>query len=182
MLARASASPARARGRSATARLLAGLPATSSTSPLRAAARRPAGSIPANSRYVLAVLDRAIARLPRRRVRRDGHRAGAEERRSTTPASPSPATPNTSPSSARAPHVVMMLVGGGLRVALATTHLPLSRRAARDHARGPRCRRCASSTPTCSKRFGIARPRILVAGPQSAQRRIAATSAARRSR
>ena len=27
---------------------------------------------------------------------------------------------------ARAPHVVMMLVGGGLRVALATTHLALS--------------------------------------------------------
>ncbi len=61
------------------------------------------------------------------------------------------------------PHVVMMLAGGGLRVALATTHLPL-----RDVA--------DAITPALlenvirilhadlQNRFGIAQPRILVAG------------------
>ncbi len=64
---------------------------------------------------------------------------------------------------AAAGHVVMMLVGGGLRVALATTHLAL--------ADVPR----AISTPglvatlkvldgDLRRRFRIARPRILVAG------------------
>ena len=64
---------------------------------------------------------------------------------------------------AGAAHVVMMLVGGGLRVALATTHLAL--------AEVPR----AITTPgllstlrvldaDLKGRFGIARPRILVAG------------------
>ncbi|MBI3221980.1 MAG: 4-hydroxythreonine-4-phosphate dehydrogenase PdxA [Nitrosomonadales bacterium] len=59
--------------------------------------------------------------------------------------------------------VVMMLVGGGMRVALATTHLPLREVAA------------AITAPLLEKvlriierdlrgRFGIARPRILVAG------------------
>ena len=44
------------------------------------------------------------------------------------PASRSPATPNISPSARDTPRVVMMLAGTGerpLRVALATTHLPL---------------------------------------------------------
>ena len=62
-----------------------------------------------------------------------------------------------------AEHVVMMLVGGGLRVALATTHLPL-----KDVVQ--------AITPTSLERtlrvlhadlrnrFGIAAPRILVAG------------------
>ena len=64
---------------------------------------------------------------------------------------------------ARAPHVVMMLVGGGLRVALATTHLPL--------AEVPRAITRAGLVATLrvvhadlKKRFGIRRPRILVAG------------------
>lgn len=61
------------------------------------------------------------------------------------------------------PQVVMMLVGGGMRVALATTHLPLSRISA------------AITQPHLEKtirilhddlvhKFGIANPRILVAG------------------
>jgi len=64
---------------------------------------------------------------------------------------------------ARAPQVVMMLVGGGLRVALATTHLPLA---------------CVPGAITVDgllstlrvvnsdlkRRFRIAHPRILVAG------------------
>jgi 4-hydroxythreonine-4-phosphate dehydrogenase len=64
---------------------------------------------------------------------------------------------------ARAAHVVMMLVGGGLRVALATTHLPL--------ALVPRAITRESLLSTLSvidadlrARFRIARPRILVAG------------------
>ena len=63
----------------------------------------------------------------------------------------------------RAGQVVMMLVGGGMRVALATTHLPLREVP-------------AAITPALlenvvriiyrdlARRFGIARPRILVAG------------------
>jgi len=61
------------------------------------------------------------------------------------------------------PHVVMMLVGGGLRVALATTHLPL--------AEVPRAITTSSLVATLrvldsdlKRRFRIARPRILVAG------------------
>ena len=56
-----------------------------------------------------------------------------------------------------------MLVGGGLRVALATTHLPLAdvpRAITRDGLRA----RCGSSNADLQRRFGIAQPRILVAG------------------
>jgi len=61
------------------------------------------------------------------------------------------------------PHVVMMLVGGGLRVALATTHLPLS------EVPGAITRGGLDSTlrvldADLKRRFRIARPRILVAG------------------
>jgi 4-hydroxythreonine-4-phosphate dehydrogenase len=61
------------------------------------------------------------------------------------------------------PHVVMMLVGGGMRVALATTHLPL--------AQVPAAITGASLAATLDilqhdlrRRFGIERPRIGVAG------------------
>jgi 4-hydroxythreonine-4-phosphate dehydrogenase len=64
---------------------------------------------------------------------------------------------------ASTPHVVMMLVGGGLRVALATTHLPLS------EVPGAITRDGLDSTlrvldADLKRRFRIARPRILVAG------------------
>jgi 4-hydroxythreonine-4-phosphate dehydrogenase len=61
------------------------------------------------------------------------------------------------------PRVVMMLAGGGLRVALATTHLALS------EVPGALTRVSLEATirilhADLVKRFGIARPRILVAG------------------
>ena len=51
---------------------------------------------PRNARYVLALLDRAIDGCLPRRVRGDGHRAGAEERHQRRRHPLSPATPNTS--------------------------------------------------------------------------------------
>jgi 4-hydroxythreonine-4-phosphate dehydrogenase len=61
------------------------------------------------------------------------------------------------------PQVVMLLAGGGMRVALATTHLPL--RAVPDAI----TRASLESTVRVlnrdlARRFGLARPRILVAG------------------
>ena len=61
------------------------------------------------------------------------------------------------------PHVVMMLVGGGMRVALATTHLPLNAVAAAINAES------LSATLRILQhalihRFHIAQPHILVAG------------------
>ncbi len=63
----------------------------------------------------------------------------------------------------RAPHVVMMLVGGGMRVALATTHVPLREVASRI------TRASLEQTLTVlrhdlSSRFAIPHPRIAVAG------------------
>ncbi len=61
------------------------------------------------------------------------------------------------------PQVVMMLVGGGMRVALATTHLPL--RAVPDAIAAPLLERVLRVLQQdLQQRFGIARPRILVAG------------------
>ena len=95
--------------------------------PLAPAPRRPGKLDAANGRYVLAILDRAI----------DGCLAGEFDAMVTAPVQKSVIndagiafTGHTEylAEQARAPHVVMMLVGGGLRVALATTHLPLARR------------------------------------------------------
>lgn len=62
-----------------------------------------------------------------------------------------------------APHVVMMLAGGGLRIALATTHLPL-----KDVARHITRERLEQTLRTLRgelvSRFGLAQPRIAVAG------------------
>jgi 4-hydroxythreonine-4-phosphate dehydrogenase len=62
-----------------------------------------------------------------------------------------------------APQVVMMLVGGGMRVALATTHLPLREVA---DAITPRLLESVLRIlqRDLQRRFGIAQPRILVAG------------------
>ncbi|CAG9931416.1 4-hydroxythreonine-4-phosphate dehydrogenase PdxA [Candidatus Nitrotoga arctica] len=62
-----------------------------------------------------------------------------------------------------AEQVVMMLVGGGLRVALATTHLPLRQVA---DAITPALLENVLHVIQCdlTRRFGIAKPRILVAG------------------
>ena len=117
---------------------------------------------PANSRYVLSVLERAVA----------GCMRGEYDAMVTAPVQKSVIndagiafTGHTEflAERAGAPHVVMMLVGGGLRVALATTHLPL--------AEVPKAITEESIVRTLRvldadlrRRFRIPRPRILVAG------------------
>ena len=116
---------------------------------------------PANSPYVLAVLDRAIA----------GCLKGEFDAMVTAPVQKSVIndagidfTGHTEylAEKARGAHVVMMLVGGGLRVALATTHLALS-----DVPRAIRRQDLVKTLRVIhadlQKRFHIARPRILVA-------------------
>jgi 4-hydroxythreonine-4-phosphate dehydrogenase len=127
------------------------------------AAPRVAGRLdPANSRYVLAILDRAVA----------GCLSGEYDAMVTAPVHKGVIndagvafTGHTEylAAKAHAAHVVMMLVGGGLRVALATTHLPL--------AAVPRAITRAGLVATLTvidrdlrKRFHIRRPRILVSG------------------
>ena len=117
---------------------------------------------PANARYVLTVLDRAIR----------GCLQGEYAAMVTAPVQKSVIndagiafTGHTEylAEHSRTPQVVMMLVGGGLRVALATTHLPL--------ADVPRAITTAGLVATLrvldadlKRRFRIARPRILVSG------------------
>ncbi len=117
---------------------------------------------PANGRYVLALLDRALA----------GCRSGEFSAMVTAPVHKGvindagvPFTGHTEYLAEKTgtPRVVMMLAGAGLRVALATTHLPL-----KDVP--------AAITPAdlettlrilhadLKSKFGIAGPRILVAG------------------
>ena len=61
------------------------------------------------------------------------------------------------------PNVVMMLVGGGLRVALATTHLPLSQ-VPQAITRKSLDKTLRILDHDLRERFGIPQPRILVAG------------------
>ena len=124
--------------------------------------RTPGKLDPANSRYVLEVLDRAI----------DGCLAGEFDAMVTAPVQKSVIndagivfTGHTEylAERARAPHVVMMLVGGGLRVALVTTHLSLG------EVPGAITKELVVKTlrvidAELKARFRIARPRILVAG------------------
>jgi len=127
-----------------------------------AAPSRPGQLDPANARYVLAVLDRAI----------DGCLSGEFDAMVTAPVHKGvlndagiPFTGHTEYLAARsgARQVVMMLVGGKLRVALATTHLPLAA------VPGALTRDGLVSTLSVldadlRKRFRLRRPRILVAG------------------
>ena len=140
--------------------LLRGFPAIEHV-PL-ARPRAPGKLDPANSRYVLALLERAV----------EGCLAGEFDAMVTAPVQKSVINEAGIAFSghteflaerARAEHVVMMLVGGGLRVALATTHLPL--------AEVPGAISGESIAKTLRviegdlrRRFRIARPRILVAG------------------
>jgi len=116
----------------------------------------------ANARYVLAILDRAIR----------GCLAGEFAAMVTAPVQKSVIndagiafTGHTEylAEHAGSAHVVMMLVGGGLRVALATTHLPLSDvpRAITVDSLGKTLRVLHSDL---RRRFRIPQPRILVAG------------------
>jgi 4-hydroxythreonine-4-phosphate dehydrogenase len=117
---------------------------------------------PANGKHVLALLDRAIA----------GCAAGEFDAMVTAPVQKSTIndggvafTGHTEYLAERTgtKRVVMMLVGGGLRVALATTHLPLAQ------VPGALTRELIEETlrildADLRGRFGIARPRIRVAG------------------
>jgi len=117
---------------------------------------------PVNSRYVLEVLDRAI----------DGCLRGEYDAMVTAPVQKSTIndagiafTGHTEylAERAHAEHVVMMLVGGGLRVALATTHLALKDVPAAI-TRDSLLRTLKTIDHDLRKRFRIARPRILVSG------------------
>ena len=117
---------------------------------------------PANSGYVLRTLEAAA----------DGCRDGAFDAMVTAPLQKSVIndagiafTGHTEFLAARtgAEHVVMMLVGGGMRVALATTHLPLSEVARHITAESLE-RTLRVLQRELPLRFGISRPRILVAG------------------
>ena len=116
---------------------------------------------PANAPYVLAVLDRAIR----------GCSSGEYDAMVTAPLQKSVIndagiafTGHTEYLAERArSEVVMMLVGGGLRVALATTHLPLA-----DVPRAITVEGLVATLRVLNKdlkqRFRIERPRIFVAG------------------
>jgi 4-hydroxythreonine-4-phosphate dehydrogenase len=124
---------------------------------------RTAGKLDAaNGRYVLSVLDRAI----------QGCMAGEFDAMVTAPVQKSVIndagvafTGHTEylAEKSRTPHVVMMLVGGGLRVALATTHLALADVPAAIN-RISLLQTLRVLDADLKKRFRIARPRILVSG------------------
>jgi 4-hydroxythreonine-4-phosphate dehydrogenase len=116
----------------------------------------------ANARHVLELLDRAL----------DGCVSGEFDAMVTAPVQKSvlneagiPFTGHTEylAERTRTPQVVMLLAGGGLRVALATTHLPLAA------VPGAITAQLLLSVMRIldrdlKRRFGIAQPRILVAG------------------
>jgi 4-hydroxythreonine-4-phosphate dehydrogenase len=117
---------------------------------------------PANGHYVLAILDRAVR----------GCLDGEFDAIVTAPVQKSVIndagvafTGHTEylADKAGAAHVVMMLVGGGLRVALATTHLALA-----DVPKAINRRNLLQTLRVLDadlkKRFRISRPRILVSG------------------
>jgi len=117
---------------------------------------------PTNSPYVLALLGRAVAGCT------DGGFAAmvtAPVHKGAINDAGVPFTGHTEYLAAltSTPRVVMMLVGGGLRVALATTHLALAEVA------GAITRASLEATlrilhKALRQRFGVAEPRILVAG------------------
>ena len=117
---------------------------------------------PANARYVLAVLDRAM------RGCMEGEYAAmvtAPVQKSVINDAGIAFTGHTEylAEHSGAAHVVMMLVGGGLRVALATTHLPLAE-VPRAITRSGVLTSLRILDADLKRRFRIARPRILVAG------------------
>ena len=117
---------------------------------------------PANARYVLALLDRAL----------DGCVQGEFDAMVTAPVHKGVINDagiafrghtEYLAERASAPQVVMMLIGGGLRVALATTHLPLAEVPGAITREGL-TRMLGVIDHDLRARFGIAQPRILVAG------------------
>lgn len=117
---------------------------------------------PANARYVLALIDRAMA----------GCRSGEFAAMVTAPVHKGVIndagiafTGHTEylDEKSGANGVVMMLAGGGLRVALATTHVPLSE-VSRVLTREGLEKTLRIVFASLQQRFGIAAPRVLVAG------------------
>jgi len=116
----------------------------------------------ANGRHVVALLDRAL----------EGCVCGEFDAMVTAPVQKStindagiPFTGHTEYLAERTgtPQVVMLLVGGGLRVALATTHLPLAE-VPRAITREKLAATLRILDADLRQRFGFTRPRILVAG------------------
>ena len=83
---------------------------------------------------------------------------------STRPASPSPATPSISPRAPMRPHPVMLLTAGELRVALATTHLPLEPSAPRSASIGSRDTASVLRARPAAAALASSAPRIAVCG------------------
>ena len=117
---------------------------------------------PANGLHVLALLDRALA----------GCQSGEFDAMVTAPVQKSTICDAGVPFSGHTEYlaqrtgtgrVVMMLTGGGLRVALATTHLPLAGVPAAITREGL-AETLRILDRDLRRRFGIAHPRILVAG------------------
>ncbi len=117
---------------------------------------------PANGRHVLALLDRALQGC---RSREFAAMVTAPVQKSTINDAGVPFTGHTEYLAERTgtPRVVMMLVGGGLRVALATTHLPLAAVPAAITREGL-VEALRIVDRDLRLRFRIGRPRILVAG------------------
>ncbi len=127
-----------------------------------AAAVTPGQLDAANGRYVLALLDDAI----------DGAMAGTYDAIVTAPLQKSTIndcgvafTGHTEYLAERTgtPRVVMMLAGGGLRVALATTHLPLAQVPGAIR-RDDLLQTLIILNQDLMRHFGVTRPRILVTG------------------
>ena len=124
---------------------------------------RVAGKLdPANARYVLRILDRAVA----------GCLAGEYDAMVTAPVQKSAINDAGIAFSghteylaerARSDRVVMMLVGGGLRVALVTTHLPLSE-VPKAVTQEKVFQTLRVLDHDLRRQFRLQRPRILVAG------------------
>jgi len=117
---------------------------------------------PANARYVLALIDRAIS----------GCRSGEFAAMVTAPVHKGVIndagiafTGHTEylDEKCGSAGVVMMLAGGGLRVALATTHVPLAE-VSRVLSRDSLEKTLRIIFTELKQRFGIAAPRVLVAG------------------
>lgn len=123
---------------------------------------RPGTLDPGNAGYVISLLERALA----------GCRSGEFAALVTAPVQKSvindggvPFVGHTEYLAERTgtPHVVMMLAGGGLRVALATTHLAL-KDVPQALTRESLERTLRVLAAELTRRFGVGSPRILVAG------------------
>ncbi|HUJ01212.1 MAG TPA: 4-hydroxythreonine-4-phosphate dehydrogenase PdxA, partial [Usitatibacter sp.] len=117
---------------------------------------------PANARHVLALLDRALEGCTRGEL---AAMVTAPVQKSVLNDAGIAFTGHTEylAERTRTPQVVMLLAGGGLRVALATTHLPLAQVPAA--VTRPLLRSVLRILDAdLRRRFGVASPRILVAG------------------